>query len=241
MHTFSCRLTLVEYTSLVWHLKSTSLFEDWELDDLVKLSRTTPYRRFAAGEIIYHMDDPADAIYFLRNGLVKVSKLFPNGKEAILGVVGQYGAFGELLLTPEEQRPHQAEAIEDTVLITLPREELENLLRERPPLALKFIQLMAQRLFETQSWQAEVSAFSAPARLASLLYRFALEFGKQGTDGVRIHLKLTQEDLSRMIGATRETVSHSLNRLKREGAIARTRAPFIVNSEKLEAFIAADE
>jgi CRP/FNR family transcriptional regulator, cyclic AMP receptor protein len=231
----------VEFPSLVWHLKSTSLFEDWELEDLAKLSKTTPYRRFAAGDVIYHMDDFADAIYFIRSGLVKVSKLFPNGKEAILGVIGQYGAFGELLLTPAEKRPHQAEAIEDTILITLPIAELELLLSERPALALKFIQIMAQRLFETQSWQAEVSAYSAPARLASLLYRFALEFGKTGTDGVRIHLKLTQEDLSRMIGATRETVSHSLNRLKREGAIGRTRVPFIVNTEKLEKFIAEDE
>ena len=231
----------MEYTSLVWHLKSTSLFEDWELEDLAKLSRITPYRRLNGGDVIYHMDDPADAIYFVRNGLVKISKLFPNGKEAILGVVGQYGAFGELLLTPSEKRPHQAEAIEDTVIITLPRAELEMLIAERPALALKFIQIMAQRLFETQSWQAEVSAYSAPARLASLLYRFALEFGKQGTDGVRIHLKLTQEDLSRMIGATRETVSHSLNRLKREGAIGRTRAPFIVDTAKLEVFIAEDE
>lgn len=234
-------MLLVENPSLVWHLKSTSLFEDWELEDLSKLARSTPYRRLSAGDVIYHMDDPADAIYFVRSGLVKICKLFPNGKEAILGVVGQYGAFGELLLTPSEKRPHQTEAIENTVLITLPRAELEILLRERPALALKFIQLMAQRLFETQSWQAEVSAYSAPARLASLLYRFGLEFGKQGTDGVRIHLKLTQEDLSRMIGATRETVSHSLNRLKRQGAIGKTRTPFIVSLEKLEHFIAADE
>jgi CRP/FNR family transcriptional regulator, cyclic AMP receptor protein len=231
----------MEYPSLVWHLKHTSLFEDWELDDLEKLSKTTPYRRYNAGEIIYHMDDPADAIYFVRNGLVKISKLFANGKEAILGVVGQYGGFGELLLTPAERRPTQAEAIEDTKLITIPRQELETLLVERPQLAIKFIQLMAQRLFESQSWTAEVSAYSAPTRLASLLYRFSLEFGQHTTEGVRINLKLTQEDMSRMIGATRETVSHCLNRLKREGAIVRSRAPFVVSQAKLEAFVAKEE
>jgi CRP/FNR family transcriptional regulator, cyclic AMP receptor protein len=232
---------VVEYPSLVWHLKRTSLFEDWELADLERLSKTTPYRRFRGGDVIYHMDDPADAIYFIRSGLVKISKLFPNGKEAILGVVGQYDAFGELLLTPQERRPTQAEAIEDTVLIALPRTGLEDLLETRPKMALKFIQLMASRLFESQAWSAEVSAYSAPGRLASLLYRFALEFGKPVMDGTRVDLKLTQEDLSRMIGATRETVSHCLNRLKASGAILRTRAPFIVNQSKLETFIATEE
>ena len=231
----------VEYPSLVWHLKRTSLFEDWELDDLERLSKTTPYRKFSAGDVIYHMDDPADAIYFLKNGLVKISKLFPNGKEAILGVVGQYDAFGELLLTAQERRPTQAEAIEDTILIVLPRAGLEVLLETRPKVALKFIQIMAARLFESQAWSAEVSAYSAPGRLASLLFRFALEFGHATSDGTRVDLKLTQEDLSRMIGATRETVSHCLNRLKASGAISRTRAPFVVHQGKLEAFIAAEE
>jgi CRP/FNR family transcriptional regulator len=229
------------YPSLIWHLKRTSLFEDFELKELEQVAKITPYRHFESGEIIYQMEDPADAIYFVKTGLVKISKLFPNGKEAILAVLGQYEVFGELLLTPEERRPTQAEAIEKTTLIVVPREELERLLVARPKLALKFIQLMASRLFDARSWTAEVSAFSAPGRLASLLYRFALDFGEPVPEGTRINLKITQEDLSRMIGATRETVSHCLARLKDEGAILRGRAPFVVSQRRLETFLAENE
>jgi CRP/FNR family transcriptional regulator, cyclic AMP receptor protein len=231
----------VEYPSLIWHLKRTSLFADMELRELEQVAKTTPYRHFKAGAVIYHMEDPADAIYFIRTGLVKISKYFPSGKEAILAVLGQYDVFGELLLTPEERRPHQAEAIEDTTLIVLPRPELERLLAERPALALKFIQVMANRLFEAQNWSAEVSAYAAPGRLASLFYRFALEFGEKTSEGTRIQLKITQEDLSRMIGATRETVSHCLTRLREVGAISRSRAPFVVDMAKLERFLAETE
>jgi CRP/FNR family transcriptional regulator len=233
--------TPMEYPSLIWHLKRTSLFEDLELKELEQVAKTTPYRHYRAGEVVYRMEDPADAIYFVKTGLIKISKYFPSGKEAILAVLGQYDVFGELLLTPEERRPHQAEAIEKTTLIVLPRPELERLLETRPKLALKFIQVMAARLFETQSWSAEVSAFSAPGRLASLLYRFALEFGEANSEGTRINLKVTQEDLSRMIGATRETVSHCLSRLKDEGAIVRGRSPFVVSVPRLEAFLAESE
>ncbi len=223
----------MEYPSLVWHLKSTSLFEDMELEELGKVAETTPYRVFSMGDIVYRMDDPSDAIYFVKSGLVKISKFLPNGKEAILAMVGQYDVFGELLLTPEERRPTQAEALTDTILIVLPRAELQHLLQHRPAIALKFIQLMAARLFEAQNWTAEVSTFSAPERVASLLYRLALEFGVEHPDGTEISIKLNQEDMARMVGATRETISHCLSKLKEMGALVTSKNPLVVYPELL--------
>jgi len=227
----------MEYPSLVWHLKKTSLFEDLELEEIERVSESTPYRSFKAGEIVFRMDDPSDALYFVKSGLVKVSKFLPNGKEAILGMVGQYSVFGELLLTPEERRPSQAEALSDTILIVLPRGVLLKLLEQRPAIALKFIQLMAERLFESQSWTAEVSAFSAPERVASLLYRLALEFGTPHSQGVEISVRLNQEDMARMVGATRETVSHCLGRLRDIGALVSSKNPLVVQPEKLLDFL----
>ena len=125
----------MNYPSLVWHLKRTELFADLELNELEKVAATTPYRSYQPGEVVYRMDDPADALYFVRSGLIKISKLFPNGKEAILSVVGQHDTFGELLLQPEERRPTQAEALERTTLIVLPRTELQRLLALKPDLA----------------------------------------------------------------------------------------------------------
>jgi CRP/FNR family transcriptional regulator, cyclic AMP receptor protein len=231
----------MNYPSLVWHLKRTELFADLELAELERVATTTPYRSYQSGEVIYRMDDPADALYFVRSGLVKISKLFPNGKEAILSVVGQHDTFGELLLQPEERRPTQAEALERTTLIVLPRNELQKLLEAKHDLAMKLIRLMAARLFEAQAWTAEVSAYSAPERVASLLYRLAREFGRPHPQGVELSLKLNQEDIARMVGATRETVSHSLSKLKHEGAIVRPRTPIIVRMDALKRYIESGE
>lgn len=227
----------MNYPSLVWHLKRTELFADLELAELERVAASTPYRNYEPGQVIYRMDDPADALYFVRSGLVKISKLFPNGKEAILGVVGQHDTFGELLLEPEERRPTQAEAIEDTRLIVLPRHELQRLLERKPALAMKLIRLMAARFFEAQAWTAEVNAYSAPERVASLLYRLAREFGKPHPQGTELNLKLNQEDIARMVGATRETVSHSLGKLKAMGAIVRPRTPMIVKIDMLRDYV----
>lgn len=230
----------MNYPSLVWHLKRTELFADLELNELERVAATTPYRFFQPGEVVYHMDDPADALYFVRSGLIKVSKLFANGKEAILSVVGQHDTFGELLLQPEERRPTQAEALERTTLIVLPRAELQKLLNTKPDLAMKLIRLMAARFFEAQAWTAEVSAYSAPERVASLLYRLAREFGRPHPQGVELSLKLNQEDIARMVGATRETVSHSLGKLRDEGAIVRARTPIIVDLKALNRYLDLD-
>jgi CRP/FNR family cyclic AMP-dependent transcriptional regulator len=226
-----------EYPSLVWHLKNTQLFEDLSSEELEQLSRITPYKRFAAGEVIYHMEDPADAVYFIREGMVKISMYFPNGKEMILALLGQYDIFGELLLLPSERRPNQAEAVIDTTLIVLPERDFQRLLQQQPRIAMKFMQVISTQLWQAQSRFAEVGAFDAPGRLANLLLRLAHDFGTKGERGTIIDLNLTQQDLAKMIGATRETVSHCLARLLEYGAVRRRRAPITVNMEKLQAFL----
>ena len=226
-----------EYPSLVWHLKNTQLFEDLSEDELEQLSKITPYRRYEAGEIIYHMEDPADALYFVREGMVKISMYFPNGKEMILGLLGQYDIFGELLLLPSERRPNQAEAVVDTTLIVMPESDFQRLLQQQPHIAMKFIQVMSTRLWQAQQWQAEVGAFDAPGRLANLLVRLAGDFGKEVDRGTEIDLALTQQDLAKMIGATRETVSHCLARLLEYGAVKRRRSPIVVDTDALQRFL----
>lgn len=226
-----------EYPSLVWHLKNTQLFEDLGAEEIDELARIMPYRRYAAGDVVYHMEDPADALYFVREGMVKISVYFPNGKEMILGLLGKYDLFGELLLLPSERRPNQAEAVVDTTLIVMPERDFQRLLTTQPKIAMKFIQVMSTRLWQAQQWQAEVGAFDAPGRLANLLLRLANDFGRDDTQGVEIDLALTQQDLAKMIGATRETVSHSLARLLEVGAVKRRRTPIVVDVDALQRFM----
>jgi CRP/FNR family transcriptional regulator len=228
---------MTEYPSLVWHLKNTQLFEDLSDAELEQVSKITPYRHYDAGEAIYRMEDPADALYFVRDGMVKVSMYFPNGKEMILGLLGQYDIFGELLLLPSERRPNQAEAVTDTTLIVMPEEDFQTLLQQHPRIAMKFIQVMSTRLWQAQQWQAEVGAFDAPARLANLLLRLANDFGQPSERGVVVDLGLTQNDYAKMIGATRETVSHCLAQLLEFGAVKRRRTPISVDVDRLQAYL----
>jgi CRP/FNR family transcriptional regulator, cyclic AMP receptor protein len=226
--------------SLIFHLRNTALFQDLSEAELEEVARITPYRRYASGEVIYRMEDPADALYFIRDGMVKVSMYFPNGKEMIVGLLGKYDVFGELLLLPGERRPNQAEALDDTTLIVMPEADFHRLLAHHPAIAMKFIQVMSTRLWQAQVSQAEVGAFDAQRRLANLLLRLAHDFGSPAERGVVIDLRITQQDLAKMIGATRETVSHTLTHLLEIGAVKRRRVPMLVDVERLAAFIAEE-
>ena len=186
-----------EYPSLVWHLKNTQLFEDLSEDELEQITRITPYKKFSAGEIIYHMEDPADALYFIRDGMVKISMYFPNGKEMILALFGKYDIFGELLLLQSERRPNQAEAVSDTTLIVLPdRPDFQRLLQQYPKIAMKFIQVMSTNLWRAEARFAEVGAYDAPGRLANLLLRLAGDFGVDGETRHRHRPELNSARLS---------------------------------------------
>lgn len=226
--------------SLIFHLRNTELFRGLSETELEDIARITPYRRYAAGEVIYRMEDPADALYFIRDGMVKVSMYFPNGKEMIVGLLGKYDVFGELLLLPSERRPNQAEALDDTTLIVMPEADFHRLLEHHPAIAMKFIQVMSTRLWQAQVSQAEVGAFDAQRRLANLLLRLAHDFGSDVERGVLIDLRLTQHDLAKMIGATRETVSHGMTHLLEIGAVKRRRSPMLVDVARLAAFVADD-
>src|SRR5690625_7634296 len=140
------------------------------------------------------MEDPADALYFVREGMVKISMYFPNGKEMILGLLGQYDVFGELLLLPSERRPNQAEAVVDTKLIVMPEADFQRLLTQQPRIAMKFLQIMSTRLWQAQQWQAEVGAVDAPGRLAYLLLRQAYALRNAGERLHVLYLSLQQLD-----------------------------------------------
>ncbi len=223
-----------------WCVERIDLFRDLfsilkpeEHEELQKRIRSVKYRR---GETIYLPGDPAEMIYFLHWGKVKLAYLDESGRRFALGICKVGQPFGELALLGEERRRLIAEALCDAELCMISKHDLLRLAQRYPQISLKITKMVGDRLREVESKLEDLIFKDVPTRLARLLLRLVHEYGVQTPDGTQIDLRLTHRDLAELIGSTRETTTTTLSRFKAEGVLERRRGRFIVTDpQKLQA------
>jgi CRP/FNR family transcriptional regulator, cyclic AMP receptor protein len=196
-----------------------------------------PGRRFAAGELIYFRGDPAQSVYFLREGLVRSSVTTQTGQEVIIAVYKRGEIFGELCACSGERR-EQATAMEPTEVVEIQFAELIARLQADPQKLFEFITNACQHLARAYDQIQIIAVDKTVARVARQLLQLAVEFGKPTTAGIEIGHYIRQEELARMVGATREVVSLCLNHLRASGSIRYYRKGRItVNPKALEDYL----
>lgn len=203
----------------LWYLQRINLFADMTAEDMRYLAARTQMRRYPRGQVIVRPDDPPDAIYLIKEGRVKLCRYSPAGRVQILALLERGDIFGERALVGVRPEVH-CEAFEDTLVCVLRRADFEDLVRRKPDLALRVVRVLAERLRDAEETIGRLALHDVPARLAALLVRLAEAYGEPHGDGRRLALRLTHQDLAGMIGATRETVTLTLNRFRDEGLIA---------------------
>lgn len=202
---------------------------------LKNIAMRSEMRKYSRGEVILGSAPAPDVIYFVKTGRVKVSALSADGKEQILALLEPGDLFGAL--TPDEStKLKQVEAFDPSVVCHLPPDLFEDVLRQAPEVAVQVVRILAQRLQTTEREVRDLAFRDVPGRLASLLLRPSEEYGERDERGTRLSFRLTHQDLARMIGSTRETVTTTLNRFLEEGLIAVDhRIVIVLHQERLRA------
>lgn len=196
-----------------------------------------PGRRFAAGELIYLRGDPAESVCCLREGLVRSSIITPSGQEVTIAVYKRGEIFGELCLCSGE-RHEQATALEPAEVVEIHLAELIARLQSDRQTLLEFIANACDHLVGAYDRIQLITADKTPARIARQLLQLAVEFGKPTSAGTEIGVYMSQEELARMVGATREVVSLCLNHFRDSGFIRYHRKGRItVNPKTLEGYL----
>lgn len=221
-------------------LTAVELFQGVSEAETHRISGLCSERRYPQGATIFSEGDASDAVYILREGLVKLISLSEKGTETILHILKADEIFGELLLA-EEKRPFTAIAIEDILITIIPRESFLALLSSVPTIGTNFARLLSRRLTKIQKGLAEFSHTWSYHRLAKVLLGLSEQHGEEVPAGTLIRLRLTHEDLANMIGTTRETVTTQLNKFERMGLLHREDRHLIVNKPRLTEFIHSEE
>jgi CRP-like cAMP-binding protein len=184
------------------------------LDDVAegRSIRSYPPRR-----VVFAQGDPADAVFCLRRGRIKMSLVSPRGKEAVLAILGRDDFFGEGCLAGQSTRMMTATCITPCTIVRIGKAAMIALLQQRAAVAQSFIAYLLsrnQRVEEDLTDQLCNSSEKRLARLLSLLGRLG-----QDSSTEPVVAQLSQQTLADMVGTTRSRVSFFMNKFRRLGLI----------------------
>ncbi len=201
-------------------LRSTELFADTSEEELRELSRPARLMMIAKGSPFYLSNEDRSAVYVLKSGRLKLSRLLHDGKEFILDLIEPGDMFGETSILDETPEETLGEALEDSTVCTFSSVNFERCLRTRPELALKMAKLMRARRKKTEDRLASLAFKKVPGRLAALLLRLSKDYGIPDARGTLLRIELSQREMGNLIGASREIVNLTLSDFRRQGLIA---------------------
>jgi CRP-like cAMP-binding protein len=172
------------------------------------------YRR---KELIFTQGDPADAVFYLERGQVKLTVLSKAGKAAVVAILGPGDFFGEGCLAGQPVRMGSASAMTDVSLVRIARQAMIRLLHERSPFSERFMAHLLARNVRFEEDLVDQLFNSSEKRLARVLLLLA-RFGKEGQTEPVIP-KISQEVLAEMVGTTRPRISGFMNKFRKLGFI----------------------
>lgn len=219
-----------------WFLKKCDLFERLTPQQADRLERHAVMRTFRKGAIIYFRTDPGQSVLLLTRGRVKIKDLTPDGKESILAFIDEGELFGELALVDSTARNEFAEAVEDSQVLVISREDLLWLIEQRSDVALKVTKLVGLRRQRIENRLRNILFRSNRERISSVLLELLQSHGERIGNRWEIRLRLSHQELASLIGATRESATLVLGHLQMEGLIeVRRRRIAVLDRDRLAA------
>lgn len=173
--------------------------------------------KYRKNQIVFSQGSPADSVFYIRDGKVKVTVISEQGKEAVVAVLGTDEFCGEGCLTGQPLRMATATAMTACEIMRLEKEAIIRVLHDEPAFSEMFVSHLLARTIRVEADLVDQLFNSSEKRLARALLLLA-NFGKEGRPETII-TKISQETLAEMIGTTRSRVSHFMNKFRQLGFI----------------------
>jgi CRP/FNR family cyclic AMP-dependent transcriptional regulator len=201
-------------------LASHFLLRHLRPEELSRLAASATLMRHRHQATIFQKGDPGGSMMAVVRGRVKICTYSADGKELVLNIIDRGGLFGEIALLDGQPRSADAVAIDDTELLVLDRNRLLPFLTAHPEIATRLIEVLCQRLRSTSEALEDALLRDAPSRVARGLLRLAATFGKQQATGLRLDIKLSQQQIGNLIGISRESINKYIVEWTRAGYVA---------------------
>lgn len=208
-------------------LRQLTLLSSVPDTELAGLRTTT--RKLEAGETLFSMGDPAGAAFVVMAGRMKIARAADDeGRELLLDIVGPGAVLGELAMFGDAPRSASIIALAPSELVAIDRRDFLAVVRTHPELAITLLGNLADKIRTLTTSLEETSFLDVSSRLARRLVDLSRRFGVPGDDGLALDVPLSQQDLARMIGVSREAVNKQLRQWEEAGRIKLRRGRVIV-------------
>lgn len=200
-------------------LQIVPLFHSLSPEELEQVANIVIERSYPKKTTIFLEGSPKEAIFFIRDGLVKTVKTDKNGHEQIVSLLKNGDMFPHTGLFNKSPYPARAESILTTSLLAIPIRQFEQLLLQFPLISIKLLEILGEKIHELQQKIQEMGSQDVNQRATSFLLKLAKQHGKLRNGHIQIDVPLTHQEFANSVGTTRETVNRLLNRLRKEGFI----------------------
>ncbi len=214
----------------IWYLEEVNLFQFFcPISGGQEKYDKQPKRTFKKNDFIYFSDDTADKVFFIHKGAVKIAGYTENGNELIKAVLFEGEVFGELAIYGEDKRTDYAQAVENTELCILHRDQVVDIMRNTDGFRKYLYRLMGERVIYSQKRLESLLFKDAKTRIADYVLEQAQKGGRTDAVGnVILRNYLTHQEIASYTGTSRQTVTTVLNQFREMGLLDFDRRNFTI-------------
>ncbi len=209
----------MDLKSKIWYLENYNFFSELNLDQRKFVRANTEMKSVNKAQIIYFQDDPANCVYFLKEGSIRISKIHSDGSEFMLTILGPGEIFGESSLFGNSIRKEAATAEEDSIYCVMREEKLKELFLMVPALNLKFSKMIESRLGDMQIRFESLSLKNNNERILDFIKKEALKSTQHLNGQIIIDHPLTHEKVAMLTATSRQEVSSLFSYLRKKNVI----------------------
>ncbi|MBK9097426.1 MAG: Crp/Fnr family transcriptional regulator [bacterium] len=208
-----------DYFKSEFTLRDIPLFSELSIQQLRSLTSVSKLKHFSKHTILFREGDFYTGFYVLLKGVIKVFKVNPQGKESVVHIVRPFGAFADIPLFEGGNYPVDAEAIEDSLALFVPKEGFLDLISKEPEISLKMLAGFAKRLKALVNQLEDISSKEVPNRLAKYLLQRVTASGTENLPEPFIKLIVPKSTIAAYLGTVTETLSRTLRKFQNENII----------------------
>ncbi len=211
-------------------LRGFDIFEHITEEEYVELALVHNYVEAASGEYIYFPHQNRNKLYFAKDGFIKLGYIDEAGNEVIKEIIQKGEVFGQLTLEKNNDQDEFAQAYKsDVSLCAFTMEDFVRILQRKPEMAIAFSFHLGNKLRKVENRLLNILNKDVKSRLAQLLLQLAKDKKAMENNTAVIDKFLTHDDIAKLIGSSRQTVTTTLNQFEKENIINITKKEILIN------------